>query len=486
MTIEYDAPSQFMHGFAMADLALSYTPAVELVARIRDGALSPVKIVENALDRIATVNAKLNCFCFVYPEEALELAREMEAEARIGQFRGPLHGIPFAIKDLTPTKGKRTTLGSYAYEHWVPDHDAPIVEALKAAGGILIGKTTTPEFAYSSFTESPLWGITRNPWNPERCAGGSSGGSGVAVATGCVPFAEGSDMGGSVRIPASFCGTLGLKPSFGRIPFTILPSQFDQISHFGPLARSVADLCLFMQVTQGPDERDIQSLKPALDFLKPFPSDLRGKRLALCLDFGRRYWHPDVEAAVRRSAAVLGEAGAVIEEVKLSWTLEQDELWAKHWAVYLASFFGHVLPQYRAKMDPLVVGLIERGLAMSAVEFKQLEFGRTEMWRELSPILERCDALLCPTMAQPAPPHGRSDQDFWRLDAQGRYLALDVTSCWNFVSQCPALSIPAGLTSDGLPIGLQVIGRRFDDLGPIGIAAVLEQRQPWAGLRPLV
>jgi Asp-tRNA(Asn)/Glu-tRNA(Gln) amidotransferase A subunit family amidase len=468
----------------MADLDLSYTPAHELAARIRNGSLSPVTIVENALDRIKTVNAKLNCFCFVYPEESLALAREMQIEAKAGKFRGPLHGIPFAIKDLTPTKGKRTTLGSYAYEHWVPDYDAPIVEALKNAGGIMIGKTTTPEFAYSSFTESPLWGITRNPWNPERCAGGSSGGSGVAVATGCVPFAEGSDMGGSVRIPASFCGVLGLKPSFGRIPFTILPSQFDQISHFGPLARSVQDLCLFMQVTQGPDERDIQSLKPSLDFLQPKPTDLKGKRLGLLLDFGKRVWHPDVEAAVRHGADVLRQAGAAVEEISMSWSLEQDELWSKHWEVYLASFFGHVLPEYGKKMDPIVRGVIERGLKQSAVEFKRLEFGRTEMWKELSPILQKFDAILCPTMAQPAPPHGRSDQDFWRLDDEGRYMALDVTSCWNFVSQCPALSIPAGLTKDGLPIGLQVIGRRFDDLTPINIAAVMEKQQPWAQQRP--
>src|SRR5688572_609203 len=245
------------------DLDLCYMPATEIASHVRVGSLTATRVIENSLARIAAVNPKLNCFCFVYPEEALAIAAELDREAKAGKFRGPLHGVPFAIKDLTPTKGKRTTLGSYAYEHWVPDYDAPIVEALKNAGGIMIGKTTTPEFAYSSFTESPLWGITRNPWNPERCAGGSSGGSGVAVATGCVTFAEGSDMGGSVRIPASFCGVLGLKPSFGRIPFTILPSQFDQISHFGPLARSVQDLCLFMQITQGPDERDIQSLKPA-------------------------------------------------------------------------------------------------------------------------------------------------------------------------------------------------------------------------------
>jgi Asp-tRNA(Asn)/Glu-tRNA(Gln) amidotransferase A subunit family amidase len=470
----------------MADLDLCYTPATELAARIRAGTLSPIHLVENTLARIAEINPKLNCFCFVYPEESLALARQLDTEAKAGSFRGPLHGVPFAIKDLTPTKGKRTTLGSYAYEHWVPDADAPIVEALKNAGGIMVGKTTTPEFAYSSFTESPLWGITRNPWNPDRTSGGSSGGSGAAVASGCVPLAEGSDMGGSVRIPASFCGIAGLKPSFGRIPFTILPSQFDQLSHFGPLARTIGDVCLFLQITQGPDERDIQSLKPALDFARPLDTNLAGKRLALCLDFGRRLWHPDVEASVRKAAGVLQSAGAEIEEVRLDWGIEQDELWSAHWAVYIAAFFGHVLPEFRAKMDRNVVNIIERGLAMSAVDFKRLEFGRTEMWKQLTPILQRCDALLCPTMAQPAVNHGRSDQDFWRLDDKGDYLALDCTSVFNFVSQCPALSVPCGFTSDGLPIGLQVVGRRFDDLGALAIGAALEKHQPWAAKRPPV
>jgi len=478
-----------------ADLDLCYMPATEQAARIRTGRLSPVELIDNALARIDEVNPKLNGFCFVYPEEARQIAKEREAEAKAGKLRGPLHGVPFAIKDLTPTKGKRTTLGSFAYEHNVPDHDAPIVEALTKAGGILIGKTTTPEFAYSSFTESPLWGISRNPWDPGRTPGGSSGGAGIAVATGCVPLAEGSDMGGSVRIPASFCGTVGYKPSFGRIPFTILPSQFDQFSHFGPLTRTVADTALFLQVTQGPDERDIQSLKPALDFSQKPNLDLKGLHLALCLDFSDRVWHPEVEAAVRQSAETLRAAGAKIEEVSMSkrWGIDLDEAWAKHWAVYLATFFHHVLPQYRAKMDPRVVDYIDRGLAMSAVEFKTLEIQRTEAWNELSPILARCDAFLCPTMAQPAARVGRADTEFWQLDAQGKYRCLDVTSVFNFVSQCPALSVPCGWATEpatpsgaGLPIGLQIVGRRFEDLTPLRIAAALEQRQPWAQMRPPV
>src|SRR5215813_2727205 len=301
----------------MANLDLCYMPATEMARRIRDGQLSPVDLMENVLARIDEVNPKLNCFCFVYPEEALAKAKAAHDAVRQGRPLELLHGVPFAIKDLTPTKGKRTTLGSHAYEHWVPDEDAPIVEALTKAGGIMVGKTTTPEFAYSGFTESPLWGITRNPWNPDLTPGGSSGGSGVAVATGCVPLAEGSDMGGSVRIPASFCGLAGLKPSFGRIPFTILPSEFDQLSHFGPLARTIADASLFLQVTQGPDERDIQSLTEPQNFLAPFDTDLRDLSIGLCLDFGKRVWHPEVEAAVRAAADALAAAGARIEAVSL-------------------------------------------------------------------------------------------------------------------------------------------------------------------------
>ena len=289
----------------MTDLDLAYTPATELARRIRARELSPVEVVENSLARIDEVNPALNCFCFTYPDEALDKARDAEQAVMDGKPLGPLHGVPLAIKDLTPTKGKRTTLGSCSHEHNVPDHDAVIVEKLLGAGAIMVGKTMTPEFAYSSYTESPLWGITRNPWNTERSPGGSSGGSGAAVASGCVPFAEGSDMGGSVRIPAALCGITGLKPSFGRIPFEILPSQFDQISHFGPLARTVGDAALFLSVAQGPDERDIQSQKPALDIPIPPPTDLSGMSLALCPNLGYYALHPDVEANCRAAAGEL-------------------------------------------------------------------------------------------------------------------------------------------------------------------------------------
>jgi len=468
----------------MSDLDLCYMPATEMARRISDGRLSPVALIENSLSRIAEVNPKLNCFCFVYPEEALAKAKEAEAAVKAGRPLGPLHGVPFAIKDLTPTKGKRTTLGSYAYEHWVPEEDAPIVEALNKAGGILVGKTTTPEFAYSGFTESPLWGVTRNPWAVGRTPGGSSGGSGAAVASGCVPLAEGSDMGGSVRIPASLCGIVGLKPSFGRIPFTILPSQFDSLSHFGPLARTIDDAALFLDATQGPDERDIQSLKPRLTVPKPMTADIRGWRLALALDLGFYRVQPEVEKVVRDAVAALAARGAVIEEVDLGWRKEMNDAWNAHWCVYLAAFFGDKLAQYRDRMDPNVVAIIETGLAMKAVDFKRTEFLRTEMWRKLSPVLERCHALLCPTMARVAPPVGGRDSEYDRIDEQGRYHGLDMTSLFNFVSQCPALSVPAGFGESGLPVGLQIVARRFEDVTAFTIGKALEEAHPWAQRRP--
>jgi len=470
----------------VADLELCYTPAVELARLVRERELSPVELVENSLERIEEVNDRLNCFCFVYPDEAIERARAADRAVRAGSALGPLHGLPIAIKDLTPTEGKRTTMGSYAFEHHVPESSALLVESLLGAGAIMVGKTTTPEFAYSSFTRSPLWGITRNPWNPERSPGGSSGGSGAAVASGCVPLAEGTDMGGSVRIPASFCGVVGLKPSFGRIPLDFLPTQFDTIHHFGPLARTIDDARLFLAVAQGPDDRDIMSLAPPLDLSEPLDPSAQGLRLALDVDLGCYAVDPEVESLVRSAAAALADAGAEVEEVDVGWTGELADAWLAHWGVYLAAIFGDVLEEYRDRMDPSVVALMDAGLAMGAVDFKRLEFVRTEGWKRLRPILECHDALLCPTMALPPPPADAPEEVYYERAVDGVYHGLDMTSPFNYVSQCPALSVPAGLTHDGLPVGLQIVARRYQDDLALRIGRVLEQVRPWAGRRPAV
>jgi Asp-tRNA(Asn)/Glu-tRNA(Gln) amidotransferase A subunit family amidase len=468
----------------VADLDLCYTPATELARLIRERLLSPVEVVENALARIEEVNPELNCFCFTYPEEALERAQEAEREVRRGEPLGLLHGVPIAIKDLTPTAGKRTTMGSYAFEHWIPERSALIVDRLLGAGAIMVGKTTTPEFAYSSFTQSLLWGVTRNPWDSSRTPGGSSGGSGAAVAAGCVPLAEGTDMGGSVRIPAAWSGVVGLKPSFGRIPLDFLPTQFDTIQHFGPLARTVADARLFLAAAQGPDDRDIMSQSPPLDLSGPLETSGRRLRLALDIDLGYYAVDLEVEAATREAAEALADAGAVVEEVDLGWTRELPDAWTKHWGVYLAAIFGHVLPEFRDRMDPSVVALMDAGLAMSAVDFKRLEFVRTEAWKKLQPILERYDALLCPTMPVPAPPVDLDQTPYYAEHPDGLYHGLEMTCEFNYVSQCPALSVPSGWSPEGLPIGLQVVARRYQDDLALRIGAVLEAARPWAHRRP--
>jgi len=467
----------------MANLDLSYRSATDLARMIRTGQVSPVEAVRHSLDRIAAINPKLNAFCFIYEEEALTNAKEAERAIRENRPVGPLHGVPIALKDFTATKGKRTTLGSYAYEQWVPDKDAVVARRLLDAGAILVGKTTTPEFAASGFTESPLWGITRNPWDPNRTPGGSSGGSGVAVATGCVPLADGTDSGGSIRIPAGLCGIVGLKPSFGRIPMEALPTLFDQLSHFGPLARTVEDAALFLRVTQGPDDVDIQSLPP-LPLPDPLARSVKGLKLAYSIDLGFHTVDADIAANTRKAVAALAEAGAEVQEVVLPWTSELEDAWYRHWAVLLAACFGESLKTHRERMDPRLVALMERGLGMNAVEFKRIELLRTHQWQSLATILATYDALLCPTIAIPAPAVGGGDQDFCYTDADGRYHGFDMTAVFNFVSQCPVLSVPSGSSREGLPTGLQIVGRRFDDSTVLTIGATLEDWMPWRDRKP--
>jgi Asp-tRNA(Asn)/Glu-tRNA(Gln) amidotransferase A subunit family amidase len=469
----------------VADVDLCFTPATELARRIARREISPVEVVSNALVRIDEVNGRLNCFVFVYPEEALALAREAEDRAARGALRGPLDGIPIAIKDLTPTAGKRTTMGSYAYEHYVPEHSALIVERLQAAGAIMVGKTATPEFAYSSFTDSRLWGVTRNPWSLERSPGGSSGGSGAAVAAGCVPMAEGSDMGGSIRIPASWSGIVGLKPSFGRIPLDFLPTQFDTIHHVGPLARTVGDARLFTAAAAGPSDRDIMSL-PELDLSGPQSTGVEGLRLALDVDLGCMAVDREVEREVRAAAAALADAGAVVEEVDVGFTSEYEQAWVAHWGVYLESIFGHVVPEYADRMDPRLLRIMEAGRSMNAVEFKRLEFVRTEQWKKLATVLGRYDALLCSTMTQVARPVDEDDAA-WQVEREdGKSTGLDMTAFFNYTSQCPAISVPAGWNGEQLPVGIQIVARRYRDDLALQIAATLEDVRPWAHLRPPV
>ncbi|MDX1540836.1 MAG: amidase [Geminicoccaceae bacterium] len=453
--------------------------ACELAAAVRAREVSPVELVEAALARIEAVQPALNCFAFVYPEQARLAAVAAERKLKTGEPVGPLHGVPVALKDFTPVAGLTTTLGSHAYAGWIPDRDPVIWLRLRAAGAILIGKTTTPEFAHSSFTWSPLWGITCNPWNLERTPGGSSGGAGAAVASGCVPLAEGTDMGGSVRIPASFSGLVGLKPSLGRIPMDILPTTFDSISHFGPLARSVEDAALFLKVTQGPDDADIQSLPAGPDPTARLGESVRGKRFAYSPDLGFMAVQPEVRREVEASLRLLQQAGAEVEEVRVPWDRSVMDDWVTNWGVMLAACFGQHLEAFKDRMTPAVVELIEAGLKVDAVTLRRLEFARTRRWHDLAHVLEDHDALICPTMTRTAPAADGRDDDYGAEDEQGRLLGLDMTGPFNFTAACPALSVPSGFDDAGLPVGLQIVGRRHDDAGVLAIGAAIERLRPW-------
>lgn len=452
--------------------------AGELAKLVGNGDISSVEVIEASLERIDEINPDLNAFTEVFHEDARKFAELSQRALRAGGTAGPLQGVPVAIKDMTPVKGKRTTLGSRIYSDRIAHEDAFVVKALRKAGAIVVGKTTTPEFAFSSFTASPLFGTTRNPWDRSKTSGGSSGGSAVAVATKAVPIAEGTDMGGSVRIPAALCGVVGLKPSLGRIPMDILPSTFDNISHFGSLTRSCADASLFLSVTQGPDDVDIQSVPVPLCFDRSPGLDPSSLKLALSLDFGFYRIDPEVRRLVLESAVRLRRAGATVEEVDLSWTPDIIDVWMGYWRVFMAAYFRDAYDSGAALMDPAVRHLIEQGRQMSAVDYKLLEIRRTEYWHRFRPTLARFDALICPTMALPAPDAELTDRAFGKIDEDDLYNGLDMTAPFNLFGQCPALSVPVGFTAAGLPVGLQIVGRRFDDLGVLQIGTLVEQSTP--------
>lgn len=452
--------------------------ALELAHAIQGGRVTAEAVIKLSLDRAHDLKDRLNCFTLLRDDQALTAARRLDHAISRGQKPGILAGVPFAAKDMTPTAGDLTTLGSWSSGDWVPEQSALVVRRLEAAGAILIGKTTTPEFAASSMCASPRWGATGNPFDPGRSSGGSSGGSAVAVAGRAVPFAEGTDMGGSVRIPAAFCGVVGVKPSLGRIPMTILPSQFDSLSHFGPLARSVSDAITFLDCTAGASDEDIFSLPLDFDVERArrgaAQGFLTGKRFALCVDLGIFSVQPEVEVVVRRAATRLQAAGAVVEEVSLPWTRAVVDQWVEMWAVFMSGYFGDRLAVCRERMDPYVVGLIEQGFALDATRYKRIELLRTLMWRDLVSLFTDYDCLLSATCAIVAPPLGLSDNDFLGTATDGKLAGLDMTCPFNMVPHCPALSLPAGLTPEGLPVGLQMVGNRYQDEDLLALALACE------------
>jgi aspartyl-tRNA(Asn)/glutamyl-tRNA(Gln) amidotransferase subunit A len=463
---------------------LCFTPATRLAAMIRSKTVSPVEITRAVLDRIERVNPTLNAFCTVTAEAAVRSAREAEVAVMKGGALLPLHGIPFSIKDLALTKGVRSMFGSYVFEHRVPDVDAPFVRRLKEAGGVMLGKTTTPEFGWKALSDSPLTGKTRNPWNTEMTTGGSSAGAGAAVAAGLGPLAQGSDGAGSIRIPSAFCGIFGLKPTYGRVPMWPV-SNTDSASHTGPMTRTVADAALMLSVMAGPDPWDGTSLEGApADYVGLLDHGVRGLRVAFSLDLGGLRVDPDVAAVVQRAARAFETLGATVEEVDPGFA-DSHEMIRRIWSMHYAGNYSQYLREFRDRMEPAFLACIDHGATFTAVDYVEMRGRKLGFCDSVRPLFDKYDLLLTPSVSVAPFPVGRLNPAHWPQHEWDWIEWAGFSYPFNFTGQ-PAASLPAGFTAGGLPVGLQIVGRRFEDLTVLQASAAFEKAHPWADRRPAV
>jgi aspartyl-tRNA(Asn)/glutamyl-tRNA(Gln) amidotransferase subunit A len=466
----------------MTSADLCFTPATELARLFRERQLSPLELTRDVLERIERLNPRINAFCTLTADAALAAAREAEQAVVRGQARGPLHGVPFTIKDLHFTRGVRTTSGSFIFEHRVPDVDPPVVRRLKQAGGVMLGKTTTPEFGWKGLGDSPLTGATRNPWNTAMTTGGSSAGAGAATAAGFGPLHQGSDGAGSIRIPSGFCGIFGLKPSFGRVPMWPV-SNNDYASHMGPMTRTVADAALMLSVMAGPDEWDRTSLEAAPDdYVGKLGAGIKGLKVAFSPDLGGLPVDPDVAAVVKQAVRAFDGLGCVVEEVKPAFA-DTHDLIRCLWSAHEAGNYAPYLREWHDRMDPGLVACIEDGLRYSVVDYVEARGQKLAYWDSVRPFFEKFDLLLTPTLSVAAFPVGRLNPEHWPQHAWDWIGWASFSYPFNFTGQ-PAASVPAGFTPGGLPVGLQIVGRRFADLTVLQASAAFEAARPWAERRP--
>jgi aspartyl-tRNA(Asn)/glutamyl-tRNA(Gln) amidotransferase subunit A len=465
----------------MSDTDLYYMPATDLAAAIRTKQVSPVEVVNAILARIEQLNPRLNAFCLVTADAARQAAQTAEQAVMRGEPLGLLHGVPVSIKDLVITKGMRTMRGSKLYEHDVPAEDAPVVERLKAAGAIILGKTTTPEFGFKGVTDSPVTGITRNPWHLDRTPGGSSGGAGVAVATGMGPLAVGTDGGGSIRIPSSFCGIYGLKAHAGRVP--VYPaSTIGDISHVGPMTRTVRDAALMLNAIAGADDRDRLSLPTSHpDYLQAVEGDLHGLRVAWSADLGFAVVDPQVKQITAAAVAVFSELGCHVEEINPGFD-NPGELFQYFFYVNIGAILQDY-PGYEQQIDPQLLANLAEVKGVSGQDYARVILRRSAIFDKIQRVFATYDVLLCPTVAVPPFEVGIEGPTQIAGRALDRRTWIAMTPLFNLTGQ-PAATVPCGFTTDGLPIGLQIVGRRFDEATVLRASAAFEAIRPWAQKRP--
>lgn len=468
---------------------LRFLPATQAAALIAAKKLSPVEYVKPMLAAIEGTQRTLNAYVTVTAEAALAEAKAAEAAVMRGERLPPLHGVPVSIKDLIETAGIRTTHGSHVHADLVPNRDDLQVQRLKAAGAIIVGKTTTPEFGHKGMTDSPLTGITRNPWNTAHSSGGSSGGAAVAVAAGLGPLALGTDGAGSIRGPAACCGIFGLKPTRGAVPHPAARDLIANMSFAGPMTRTVGDAALMFDALIGPDDSDPWS---AGGQPRPLASRLMAGRLdGVRIGYIEKMANPEIDAQVREATLdalrKLESLGARVEPV----TAAVDWIEPAGRILYMGGIWTTTQPlleKWRDKLDPSLVGFAELGRPHTLADFRNAEFARTGLYRAVQALFDRYDLLVSPTMAATAL-KAEFDvvKDQVMVNGKPCGLTRQGLNAYQYpfnLTGHPAVSLPNGFDKLGLPIGLQIVGRWRGDWDLLRVSAMFEQAKPWAQHRP--
>ncbi len=466
----------------MNEEALCYTPATTLAGMIRSKGLSPVELMRATINRAEALNPRLNAICTPTYEAAMQQARGAELAVMRGDDLGILHGIPVTIKDLAFTKGVRTMGGSNLFRDRVPTVDHVHVERLRVAGAISIGKTTVPELGWKGNGDSPVTGITHNPWKHGYNAGGSSAGAAACAAAGIASLHQGSDGAGSIRMPAAFCGIYGLKPSFGRVPYHPMPNN-GLISHIGPMTRTVADAALMLTAMAGPDDRDMSSLEALPeDYLARLEDGIGGIKVAYSPDLGYLKVDAEVAAPVRHAALAFEALGCTVEEVDPGWS---DPIEMEHcqFASGYAGMLGHLLDQWADRMDPGLVALARHGMTYSAADYCRAQGERLALHDRAQAFFQRYDLLLTPSLSVAAFPAQELIPAHWEQHPWDWLRWAGFSYPFN-LTWLPAATCPCGFTADGFPVGLQIVAGRFKDLLVLQASRAFERAQPWAQKRP--
>ena len=439
-------------------------PASEAIKRFKAKKLSPVELMEAVIRRAEATKDKVNAFTNTHFDEAMALARKAEAKYAKGRKTGPLEGLPVGIKDESYIKGKPTTGGSLIMKDFVADATSTMNERVMAAGGIVHARTATPEFSCAAYTWSRLWGVTRNPWNTKFTPGGSSGGAGASLAAGTSSIATGSDIGGSIRIPASTCGVVGYKPPYGRNPDDP-PFNLDFYCHTGPLARTVEDAILLQNVMTGPSPLDIASLRPKLTLPTRF-KPIKGWKIGYSMNLGAFEVDPEVVKNTKKALDVFRSLGAEVEEVDLGWGPEVLEAGLAYLHHLFDAFLSKLLAEHGDDMTTYARKFAEDGAKSKAVDFVNSLEVAGRMYMTLGPLLEKYNVLICPTTALPSVPADH-DQTRDEVRINGKLvnpsLGWVMTTPFNTMSRCPVLSLPSGHAKNSVPTGIQIVGRTYSD-----------------------